>query len=406
MRKVLFTAALLMAVNAVSAQQSVVKEAKAAKGDPAKAAQIIEPALTNEATAGDPETWKLAGDFQKAIYDSENMKLYLPGQKADTVKLYKSLGKLFDYYLKCDEVEQEKIKKGELKKPKLRKKLEKTLVSLRPNLTNGGSEAYNKGNYADALNYFGLYVDAAQNPMFEDSPQVKNDTLVPLIANYAALAANAEKNDKAMVKYGTIGKAHKEEGYRALMILADVYGKKGGEMTDSVKWLDAIKEGVERFPAQEYFTGNLMDYYIQHGKIDEGLAQITEIAAKNPTPYFLYVKGVLQYEKKDFEGARATFEELIKKGGDFVAEAYSKIGDTYFFPGQEIVEANSKISMDDPKYAEGEAKVKKLYEKALPYYQKAKELAPDKKQLWGQYLLNIYWKLNKAEYDALEKELK
>lgn len=406
MRKVLFTAALFMVVSAASAQESVVKEAKSAKGDPARAAQIIEPALSNSATADDPETWKLAGDFQKAIYDSENMKLYLPGGKADTTKLYNSLAKMFDYYLKCDQVEQEKVQKGELKKPKLRKKLGKTLANVRPNLTNGGSEAYNKGDYANALKYFGLYVDAAQNPVFEDEPHIKNDTLVPLIANYAALAANSLKDDKAIVKYATIGKSHPEEGYRALMCLAEVYGKKGGEVADSTKWLETIKEGVERFPSQEYFTGNLMDYYIQHGKIDEGLAQITDIVAKTPTPYFLYVKGVLQYEKKDYDGARSTFEEIIKKGGDFVAEAYSKIGDTYFFPAQEIVEENSKISMDDPKFNEGEAKIKALYEKALPYYQKAKELKPDNKQLWGQYLLNIYWKLNKADYDALEKELK
>jgi len=27
------------------------------------------------------------------------------------------------------------------------------------------------------------------------------------------------------------------------------------------------------------------------------------------------------------------------------------------------------------------------------------------KQLWGNYLLNIYWKLNRGEYEALEKEL-
>ena len=75
MRKVLFTAAaFLFTVCAASAQESVVKEAKKAKGDPAKAAQIIEPALTDPSTANDPETWKLAGDFQKSIYDDENMK--------------------------------------------------------------------------------------------------------------------------------------------------------------------------------------------------------------------------------------------------------------------------------------------------------------------------------------------
>ena len=107
----------------------------------------------------------------------------------------------------------------------------------------------------------------------------------------------------------------------------------------------------------------------------------------------------------DYDGAIATFNEIIAKNGEFVAEAYAKIGDCYFFQGQDIEEANSKLTMDDPKYAEGEAKVKDFYGKAQPFYEKAKELAPDNKQLWGQFLLRIYWKLNKAEYDALEKEL-
>lgn len=403
MKKILFSAALLFTVCSMSAQESVVKEAKSAKSDPVKAAEILEPALVDPSTASDPETWKLAGDFQKAIYDEENMKLYLPGGQADTTKLYSSLAKMFEYYTKCDEVEQAKVNSGELKKPKLRKKLAKTLATVRPNLTNAGSDAYNAGNYANALKFFGLYVDAPQNPLFADEDAVKNDTLTPLIANYAALAANTLKDEAAVIKYAAIGKNHKDEGYRSLMCLAEVYGK--GEKTDSVQWLATIKEGVEKFPAQEYFIGNLMDYYIQKGKIDEGLTQINEILANNPTPYFMYVKGVLQYEKKDYEGAIATFNDIIAKNGDFVAESYSKIGDCYFFPAQVIVEENANLSMDDPKYATNEGKIKELYEKAKPFYEKAKELKPDNKQLWGQYLLNIYWKLNKSEYEALEKEL-
>ena len=102
MKKVLFSAALFFTACAVSAQESVVKEAKSAKSDPVKAAQIIEPALTDPSTANDPETWKLAGDFQKSIYDDENMKLYLPGGQADTAKLYNSLAKMFEYYTKCE----------------------------------------------------------------------------------------------------------------------------------------------------------------------------------------------------------------------------------------------------------------------------------------------------------------
>lgn len=405
MRKVLFTAAaFLLTVCAASAQESVVKEAKKAKGDPAKAAQIIEPALTDPSTANDPETWKLAGDFQKSIYDDENMKLYLPGGKADTSKLYNSLAKMFEYYTKCDEVEQAKVKSGELKKPKLRKKLAETLAKVRPQLTNAGSDAYNAGNYAGALKYFGLYVDAPQNAMFDEISSVKNDTLVPLIANYAALAANSLKDNSAVVKYATVGKNHKEEGFRSLMCLAEVYGK--GETPDSTQWLATIKEGVEKFPNQEYFVGNLMDYYIQKGKVADALASMDEIIAKNPnSAYYKYVKGVLQYENKDYDGAIATFNDVIAAGGDFQAESNSKIGDCYFFPAQSIVEENSKISMDDPKYAANEKQIEELYKKAAPFYEKAKSLKPDDRQLWGQFLLNIYWKIDKEKYNALEKEM-
>ncbi len=148
-----------------------------------------------------------------------------------------------------------------------------------------------------------------------------------------------------------------------------------------------------------------MDYYIQKGKLDDALNQINSLIAKNETPYFLYVKGIILYEKKQYDAAIAEFNKIIAKNAELVAEAYSKLGDCYFFPAQTIVEENSKLAIGDAKYTANEAKIKDLYLKAKPLYEKAKQLKPDNKQLWGNYLLNIYWKLNKAEYEALEKEL-
>lgn len=403
MKKVLLTLALLLATSFAFAQKNIVKEAKSNKSTPEKAAKILEPALKNEETSKDAETWKLAGDLQKSIYDNENVKLFLPGGKADTTKLYNSLSKMFDYYLKCDDVEQAQIKNGEIKKAKFRKKDAKVLKSLRGNLTNGGSEYYNKGEYDKALKFFGLYVDVANKPIFEDDASLKNDTLKPLIACYATLAANNLKNNNAVIKYGNIGKNHKVEGYRALMCLAEAYGNK--EKSDSTKWLATIKEGVKKFPQQEYFVGNIMDYYINKKMADQGLEQINELLKTNKTPYYMYVKGILLFDKQEYDNAISTFNEIIALNKNLVPEAYSKIGDCYFFPAQTIVEKNSKLKIDDPKYNENESKIKDLYTKAKTFYEKAKQLKPDKKELWGNYLLNIYWKLNRKEYETLEKEL-
>ena len=406
MKKVLFTVALLAGAFAASAQVSVVKEAKAMKKDPAAAAKVLEAALTNPETANDPNTWQLAGDLQKAIYDEENMKMYLPGGQADMPKMYNAMLKMFDYYLKCDEVELAGVANGTIKKAKLRKKNQETLLKVRPNLANGGVEAFNVNNYEEAQKYFGLFVDVVENPMFADQAAVlKADTLNSLYANYATMAAGLRdpKDVASVIKYGTIGKENPSEGWRALMFMAEVYGDK--EQGDSIKWLETIKEGAQRFPEQDFFVGNIMDYYLQRGMVDEGLAQIDQLIAANEKPYFLYVKGVLLYEKKDYAGAQAALDKVIAAGGDLAAEAYAKKGDCYFFPAQKIVEENSALSIDDPKYNANEAKIKEAYEQAKPFYEKAKELEPDNQQIWGQMLLRIYWTLNKAEYEALEKEM-
>ena len=398
MKKVLFTVALLAGAFAASAQVSVVKEAKAMKKDPAAAAKVLEAALTNPETANDPNTWQLAGDLQKAIYDEENMKMYLPGGQADMPKMYNAMLKMFDYYLKCDEVELAGVANGTVKKAKLRKKNQETLLKVRPNLANGGVEAFNVNNYEEAQKYFGLFVDVVENPMFADQAAVlKADTLNSLYANYATMAAGLRdpKDVASVIKYGTIGKENPSEGWRALMFMAEVYGDK--EQGDSIKWLETIKEGAQRFPEQDFFVGNIMDYYLQRGMVDEGLAQIDQLIAANEKPYFLYVKGVLLYEKKDYAGAQAALDKVIAAGGDLAAEAYAKKGDCYFFPAQKIVEENSALSIDDPKYNANEAKIKEAYEQAKPFYEKAKELEPDNQQIWGQMLLRIYWTLNKAE---------
>ena len=410
MKKVLFTVALLFGAFAVSAQQSVVKEAKSLlKKNPAQGAQVIEAALTNPETANNPETWKLAGDLQKALYDEENIKAFVPGGqagKADMPKMYASLVKMFEYYMKCDDVEQAGVANGTVKKAKHRKKNAEILLQLRGNLVNGGVEAFNVNDFAGAQKYFGLFVDVLEHPLFTDhAATLKADTLNAVSANYAVMAAGMRepKDTEAILKYGKVGKDSETEGWRALMFMADAYANK--ETGDSIKWLETIKEGAERFPEQEFFVGNLMDYFVQKGQIDEGLAMIEKSLEKVEKPYFLYVKGFLLYEKKNFVTAHTTLDRLIELGSDFTAEAYAKKGDCYFFPAQAIVEENSKLDIEDPKYNENEAKVREAYELAKPFYEKARELEPDNKVIWGQMLLRIYWSLNDARYEALEKEL-
>lgn len=412
MKKVLFTAALLLGAFTASAQLSVVKEAKAKKGNPAEAAKILESALTNPETANDPNTWQLAGDFQKAIYDAENEINYLvqagveKNKTANMEALHSSLLKMFEYYMKCDDVEQAQVAAGALKKAKLRKKNADALLQRRPNLANGGVAAFDTNDYASVQNFFGMYVDVVAHPMFADKEaELKADTLWSLYANYAAMGAalRTPKDAAAVVKYGTIGKENKNEGWRSLMFMAEVYGDK--ENGDSIKWLETVKEGAEKFPEQDFFVGNVMDYYLQKGLVEEGLAQIDNMLTVNEKPFLLYVKGVLLYEKKDYEAAKAVLAKVAEGGSDMAAEASAKQGDCYFVVAQQLIEENNSLALEDPKYNENNAKIKEIFEQAKPYYEKARQLEPNNTTIWGRQLSSIYWVLNQAEYEILVKEL-
>ena len=96
---------------------------------------------------------------------------------------------------------------------------------------------------------------------------------------------------------------------------------------------------------------------------------------------------------------------MIALGGDFTAEAYAMKGNIYFYPAQKIVEENSTLALEDPKYNTNEAKIKEAYELSQPFYEKARELEPDNTTIWGQQLLRVYYKLNNPKYQDLEKEL-
>ena len=144
---------------------------------------------------------------------------------------------------------------------------------------------------------------------------------------------------------------------------------------------------------------------------DEGVAQIPQALESSQQ---LVIVPLVQangrfiqnmFEKKQYDEVNTVCDKIIAIGGELAAEAYAKKADCYFWPAQAIVEENSTLSIEDPKYNTNEEKIKALYEQAKPLYEKAKELEPDNKNIWGQFLLNIYWKLNKAEYEALEKEM-
>lgn len=392
---------LLMAVSFVFAQEKNVKEAKSianeVKPDFAKAEELINAALTDPETKDDAATWDVAGFIQKRINEKEMENAYLR-KPYDTLKVYNSILNMYEYFIKCDELAQIPNEKGKIKN-KYRKANAATMLAERPNLINGGIQYFNLNKNEEALKFFATYVDAATLPMLEKENLLEKDTILPQVAYYATLAADRVGDKDAVMKYAPYALKDKEGGKFAMQLMSDAYKAKG----DTVKWVESLKEGIAKFPDNQYFFANLVDYYSSSNQNDKAMQFADDMLSKEPNnKLYLYVKAYLYHNMKDYDKAIEFYKKTIEADPEY-AEAYSNLGLVNLMKAQDFGD-KAPTDINDPKYGEAQATIKKFYEAAKPYYEKARELKPDQKDLWLQGLYRVYYNLNMGpEFEEIEK---
>ena len=415
MKRVLFSVILLLAAGFTFAQEKTVKEAKSianeVKPNFNKAEQLINQALTNPETKDNADTWDVAGFIQKRINEEEMKDAFLR-KPYDTLKVYNSALNMCKYYLKCDELAQVPNEKGKIKN-KYRKANAAAIIAERPNLINGGIQYYNLEKNKEALDFFGTYIEIAQNPMFEKENFLQTDTILPQIAYYASLAAAKMEDYPSVLKYAPYAQNDKEVGQYAMEFISTALKAQG----DTVKWVASLKEGLQKYPQHSFFFGHLIDYYSNNNKYDEAMQFADDMLAKDPNnTFYLYVKGYLYHnmytnlknEKKEQEAADALNNSIkyYTKTTEIdpnYAEAFSNLGLIYCLQAQDLSE-KATADVNDPKYKEDQATLKAFYEKAKPCYEKARALKPDQKDLWLNGLYRVYYNLDMGpEFEEIEK---
>lgn len=401
MKKVLFSTVLLLVAGFTFAQEKAVKEAKkiasAVTPDFAKADELINQALTNPETKDLAETWNVAGFIQKRKSEKEMENAYLR-KPYDTLQVYNSALNMCKYYFKCDELAQIPDAKGKVKN-KYRRSNTSAMLAERGNLINGGIQFFNENKNKEALEFFATYVDMAAHPMFEKENLLKTDTILPQIAYYASLAAAKIEDYPNVLKYAPYAKDDKEVGKYAMEFISTALKAEG----DTAKWIASLQEGLQKYPDHQFFFGHLIDYYSNNNKYDEAMSFADNMLAKDPNNvFYLYVKGYLYHNMKDYDKALEFYKKTIEVDPNY-AEAYSNIGLIYCIQAQEFSE-KSTSDVNDPQYKEDQATLKTFYEKARPYYEKARELKPDQKDLWGTGLYRVYYNLQMGpEFEEIEK---
>ena len=392
---------LLMAVSFSFAQMKNVKEAKSMANDVKpnfkQAEQLIGEAMKNPETKDLADTWDVAGFIQRRI-NEEQMKNAFLKKPYDTLKVYNSILKMYEYYTKCDELAEIPNEKGKVKN-KYRKANASSMLAERPNLINGGIQYFNLDKNKEALDFFATYVDIAANPMFEKENLLQTDTVLPQIAYYASLAAAKMEDYPNVLKYAPYAKEDKEVGKYAMEFISTALKAQG----DTIKWIASLKDGIQKYPEHSFFFGHLIDYYSNSNKFDEAMQFADDMLAKDPNnTFYLYVKGYLYHNMKDYDKAIEFYKKTIEVDPNY-AEAYSNLGLIYCLQAQDFSE-KATTDVNNPKYKDDQATLKAFYEKARPNYEKAKELKPDQKDLWLNGLYRVYYNLQMGpEFDAIEK---
>ena len=396
----------------IKAANKVLREAQgqlnAVDGNIDQANALIESAMANKHTASNPDTWYTAGKIQEKFYDAENEKFYLkrlenPEAKLDNPdRFYGSLSKMFDYYLKCDELEQIPDAKGKVV-AKYRPEITNLLSNVRVNLVSGGVTYFNDNKNDKAFELFSKFIDTSEAPVFASFNFMETDSLIPEIAYYATLAGLKMEDYHKALKYVDLAMKKEDVAQKAIEYKAMSYINLG----DTANWINALKLGVEKYPAVEYFYSNLISYYNTNGDTKDLVAFADEMLAKNPLPIFRFVKGYVYQNQKEYDKAVEEYKICIEQDPGYTG-AYRNLGICYCQMAQDLSDAASTLDIKSKAYKAKKEEINAYYKLALPIYEHLRKIDdgsdPDVKNAWTNGLYTCYYMLNMGkEFEEIEK---
>lgn len=402
MKKTLFSAIMLSATTSMFGQNSLVSKAQFLfdGNELQKAADMLAPALTSGKTKDLAHAFNLAGNIESRFMNQEIMKA-AKNEPCDTALFISSLNKAVDYFIKSNEYDVAPDEKGRVK-PKYQENNKSMLGQMLSYYGYAGQFQNANKDMKGAYKSFERYLELPKCSVFSkaetDSIYKKNAGDYQKIAYYAAMLAYREKEWKNVLKNVDMAlqdTAFANDGYTMKLSALLHTG-------DTAKWVDASKEAIKAVHSNVIYSQNLLYYYSSRDLKKEAAETADEIVANaGDNKMAWYARGCIFLNVMDnHKIAREAFEKALAIDPNFV-EANHNIGVSYV---NEIVSMRDKLTLDPkkPQYKKDRETVLEFYRKALPYFEKARQLAPTQSELWALPLKNVYYNL---EMKDKEKEM-
>ena len=352
-----------------------------------------------------PEAWYYKAKIYVAIAGNEQLKSQLPdgyAQSFDALKKYIDLDDKKIYLL-------------------LMQDQYKPMNDIYQGYFQSGAANYNSGKYADALTNFKGAITAIGYMCHMGWLKPTMDTTATLYAGISAEKAN--DRDDAAIYYKTIVDSGitKIAGNDMLEIykwIADYYDRKGDE-ANAKKYL-AI--GQAKYPTDVFWAETELDMYRKSGNKDSLFAKYEQVVKAFPDTalyHFNYGLELYQYASDTSSGKRpANADELTKKAQDELKkcldlkpdypQAALVLGQIYYNQGVDLQAQAKMIKGTKPedvkKRTDLRADANKMYDQAIPYFEKVdqdlgakgKLKMADKQSLKDAYdlLITIYEQKN------------
>ena len=356
-----------------------------------EAKEAIDKAAENPSTANDPKMWLMrAKTYLKIQTDTlgEGGKSVIEDQDA----IEKAVASIIGLY-KADEKEYYTSEAT----------THSVFVNIAINAKFIADVSYNKKEYDRSIKYYELTRSMGPYDK-EDLLKRQNISENALLFSIATTEKIAGKTDEA--------KAHFDElislGYNDPWIYLELYDIYLNTDKDTVKALETIDKGRLVFDEDLNLKTQQIYIYDVSGKSEELikiLSQDIEDAPYNGSNY--YLRGLLYRRKKENDKAIADFEKAIENDDQNLI-AYKELGELYYEIGAEYTEqANGLPLSQSDKYNELSEKSVQSFEKAIPCFERIKELSTDPKQSGraSQFLMQMYLKTGQMDkYKEIKAE--
>ena len=354
-----------------------------------RAEQLMTGLLKDSANRDNKRIYQLWLQSVTKQYEAANERLYLK-QKQDTAAFFQLAKRMFNIAQTLDTIDAKPDKKGRTA-PEYRDDNAERLLAYRPNLFNGGTYFLSKGQYQQAFDFFEHYMDCARLPLFSDCHVGSADQRMTEAAYWTTYCGYRLQNPLLTLRHRQLALTDSTKAEFTLQYIAEARRW----LKDDSLYMETLREGFRRFPQDAYYFPRLMDYYSQRSDYNSALQVVdSALAHCSSCELYLYAKATTLFNLKRYDECIVLSDSLIARN-DTLPESYYNAATAYL---------NKALKLDPLKEKK---QLRRLYQKARPYMERYRQLAPDQKDKWGPALYRIYFNLNLGrQFDEIDRLLR